>query len=186
MASNQEIEVKFRASNVRALTRKLRAAGFHNQTPRAREINTLYDLPGAKLRKRKQLLRLRQYGSKWKLTHKSGKQTKRHSSREELETAVEDGRQTDAILRALGYAPSFRYEKFRAEWTDGKGQVVIDETPIGNFGEIEGSPRWIDQTAKKLGVRPEQYIMKNYATLFSDWKRQTKSKAEEMTFKAVK
>ena len=47
-------------------------------------------------------------------------------------------RQMDLILRALGYAPSFRYEKFRAEWTDGKGQVVVDETPIGNFCEIEG------------------------------------------------
>jgi len=46
----------------------------------------------------------------------------------------------DLILRALGYAPSFRYEKFRAEWTDGKGQVVVDETPIGDFCEIEGSP----------------------------------------------
>jgi adenylate cyclase, class 2 len=186
MASNQEIEVKFRVSNLRTLARKLRNSGFHRETPRTREMNTLYDLPGEKLRKRKQLLRLREYGSKWKLTHKSGKQTKRHSSREELETGVDDGKQLDAILRALGYAPSFRYEKFRAEWTDGNGQVVIDETPIGNFGEIEGSPRWIDATAKKLGLSSQQYIMTNYATLFSEWKRGTKSNAEEMTFKAVR
>jgi adenylate cyclase, class 2 len=185
MASHQEIEIKFRVSDVRVLTRKLRASGFHNETPRAREMNTLYDLPGEKLRRRKQLLRLRQYGTRWKLTHKTGKTAARHSSREELETAVEDGGQMDAILRALGYAPSFRYEKFRAEWTDGKGQVVIDETPIGDFGEIEGSPRWIDQTARKLGLSREQYITKNYATLFSEWKQQTKSKTEEMTFKTV-
>jgi len=78
--------------------------------------------------------------------------------------------------------PSFRYEKFRAEWTDGKGNVVVDETPIGNFGEIEGSPRWIDATAKKLGVSRADYITKNYATLFFDWKRKTKSTAREMTF----
>ena len=92
----------------------------------------------------------------------------------------------DAILRALGYGPSFRYEKFRAEWTDGKGIVVVDETPIGDFCEIEGAPRWIDATAKRLGVRREEYIMKNYATLFSDWKRETRSKATEMTFRAVR
>jgi adenylate cyclase class 2 len=91
----------------------------------------------------------------------------------------------DLILRALGYAPSFRYEKFRAEWTDGKGQVVVDETPIGNFCEIEGPPRWIDATAKKLGVSEADYITKNYAGLFLDWKAQTGNKAEEMTFKAV-
>lgn len=186
MASNQEIEVKFRVESVRTLAGQLRAADFHNETPRTREMNTLYDLPGEKLRKRKQLLRLREYGSKWKLTHKSGKKTKRHSSREELETSVENGKQMDAILRALGYARSFRYEKFRAEWTDGKGQVVIDETPIGNFCEIEGSPRWIDATAKKLGVSREQYITKNYATLFAEWKRTTRSRAEEMTFAAMR
>jgi len=92
----------------------------------------------------------------------------------------------DTILRALGYSPSFRYEKFRAEWTDGKGQVVVDETPIGNFCEIEGAPRWIDATAKKLGVSGADYITKNYAGLFLDWKARTKNRAEEMTFKAVK
>lgn len=148
-------------------------------------MNTLYDLPGEVLRKRKQLLRLRQYGSEWTLTHKSKKKTGSHSSREELETPVGDGKQMDAILRALGFAPSFRYEKFRAEWTDGKGQVVIDETPIGNFCEIEGAPRWIDGTAKKLSVAKEDYITKNYAGLFAEWKEETKNRTEEMTFKAV-
>jgi adenylate cyclase, class 2 len=186
MPSNQEIEVKFRTSDLRSVGRKLRAAGFRKKTPRTHEMNTLYDLPGAKLRKRKELLRLRQYGKEWKLTHKSGGKVGRHSSREELETKVSGGKQMDAILRALGYAPSFRYEKFRAEWTDGKGQVVVDETPIGNFCEIEGPPRWIDATAKKLGVGREEYIMKNYATLFGDWKWATGSKSEEMTFRAIR
>jgi adenylate cyclase, class 2 len=182
----QEIEIKFRVPDLRTLTRKLKTAKFRLQTPRKHEMNTLYDLPGEVLRKRKQLLRLRQYGSEWKLTHKVGRKLGRHSSREELETKVENGKHMDAILRALGYSPSFRYEKFRAEWSDGKGSVVVDETPIGNFAEIEGHSRWIDQTAKKLGVTRNQYIMKNYATLFTDWKQETKSKAEEMTFKAVK
>jgi len=182
----QEIEIKFRVSDLQSLTRKLKAAKFHLVTRRTHEMNTLYDLPGEVLRQRKQLLRLRQYGSEWKLTHKSGTKAARHSSREELETSVEDGKKMDSILRALGYSPSFRYEKFRAEWSDGKGNVVVDQTPIGNFCEIEGPPRWIDQTAKKLGVSRDQYIMKNYATLFSDWKRETKSKAEEMMFKAVR
>jgi adenylate cyclase class 2 len=131
-------------------------------------------------------LRLRQYGSAWTLTHKAKKKTGRHSSREELETVVTDGKKMDLILQALGYAPSFRYEKFRAEWTDGKGQVVVDQTPIGNFCEIEGPPRWIDATAKKLGVSQADYITKNYATLFFDWKQESKNPAEEMTFKAVR
>jgi adenylate cyclase, class 2 len=182
---SNEIEIKFRVSDLRELARTLRAARFRVSTRRAHEMNTLYDLPGAVLRGRKELLRLRKYGSEWKLTHKAGKKTGRHSSREELETGVSDGKQMDLILRALGYAPSFRYEKFRAEWTDGKGQVVVDETPIGNFCEIEGAARWIDATAQKLGVNESEFITKNYAGLFAEWKEGNKSRAEEMTFKAV-
>jgi adenylate cyclase class 2 len=182
---SQEIEIKFRVDDLRALVRKLRAAGFQVTTRRTHEMNTLYDLPGGVLRGRRELLRLRKYGTEWTLTHKSGKKIGRHSSREELETSVGDGKQMDLILRALGYAPSFRYEKFRAEWTDGKGQVVVDETPIGNFCEIEGSPRWIDVTAKKLGVNEGDFVTKNYAGLFAEWKEESKSGAEEMTFKGV-
>lgn len=182
----QEIEIKFRVADLRALARKLRSAGFHLVTKRTHEINTLYDLPGEVLRNRKELLRIRQYGSEWTVTHKSGTKRGRHSSRVELETRVADGKKIEAILYALGYTPSFRYEKFRAEWSDGKGQVVVDETPIGNFCEIEGKPRWIDATAKKLAVETDDYITKNYASLFADWKRDQKSVAEEMTFRAVK
>jgi adenylate cyclase class 2 len=182
---NREIEIKFRVANLRVVAHKLRAAGFRRTKLRTHEMNILYDLPGAVLRKRKELLRLRKYGSEWTLTHKAGKKDGRHSSREELETGVDNGKQMDLILRALGYTPSFRYEKFRAEWTDGKGQVVVDETPIGNFCEIEGGPRWIDQTAKKLGVSEADYITTNYAGLFAEWKDQTHSRAQEMTFKAA-
>lgn len=181
----QEVEIKFRVGDLRALNRELRAAGFRLVTRRTHEMNILYDLPGEKLRKRKELLRIRKYGSAWTVTHKSRTTRGRHSSRTELETKVEDGEQLDAILRALGYAPTFRYEKFRAEWTDGKGQIVVDETPIGTFCEIEGPPRWIDATARKLGVNAADYITRNYATLFLEWKRESKSKTEEMTFESV-
>ena len=92
----------------------------------------------------------------------------------------------DAILCALGFVPTFRYEKFRAQWGDGTGQVVVDETPIGNFGEIEGPARWIDRTARKLGITPTQYITDSYAGLFFSWKRRTRSRAREMTFAAIR
>jgi adenylate cyclase, class 2 len=187
----KEVEIKFRVDNLRALIRKLRVSGFHLVTRRTLEMNTLYDLPGEVLRKKRQLLRIRKYGPEWTLTHKSGKKIGRHSSRMELETKVEDGKVLDAILRALGYSPTFRYEKFRAEWTDektrgSKGQVVVDETPIGNFCEIEGPPRWIDATAKRLGVKPADYITKNYATLFAEWKQRMNSDAKDMTFRAIR
>jgi len=185
MASNSEIEIKFQAVNLGALARRLCAGGFRQITPRTHEMNTLYDLPGHKLRGRGELLRLRKYGEKWVLTHKAKGKAGRHKSRVETETEVGDGKKMEGILSALGFAPSFRYEKFRAEWSDGKGHVVVDETPIGNFGEIEGSSRWIDRTAKLLGIHAADYITLTYAGLFFEWKKRTRSPAKEMTFKSV-
>ncbi len=181
----REIEIKFRIDNLPALTRALKFAGFKRVTPSTHEMNSLYDLHGQKLRKRGELLRLRKYGETWVLTHKAKGSAGRHKVRVELETRVENGEQMDAILCALGFAPMFRYEKYRAEWSDGTGHVVLDETPIGNFGEIEGPPRWIDRTARALGVARTDYITQTYAPMFFEWKRRTGSKATEMTFRAV-
>jgi len=186
MAGPKEVEIKFRIDNLRAITHKLRTAGFRLVTPRTHEMNRLFDLPGQPLRKRGELLRLRQYGNKWVLTHKAKGKTGRHKSRVETETEVMDGKKMDAILRSLGFTPSFAYEKYRAEWSDGKGHVVIDETPIGNFGEIEGPPRWIDRTAKLLNIPPSNYITSSYAELFFEWRTNTKSTGSEMTFAAIK
>jgi adenylate cyclase class 2 len=183
---SKEIEIKFRVSDARELTRRLRAAQFRQVTPRTHESDTLFDLPGQILRKRGELLRLRKYGTGWLLTHKARSKITRHKTRVEIQTEIADGKQLEKILLALGYVPSFRYEKFRAEWSDGKGQVVLDETPIGSFGEIEGPARWIDRTARKLGIDRQSYITDSYAELFFAWKRQTRNSANEMTFRAVR
>jgi adenylate cyclase class 2 len=181
----QEVEIKFRIGDLKALTRVLKQAGFKNSTRSTHEMNSLYDLPGQKLRKRGELLRLRKYGDVWVLTHKSKGKAGRHKVRRELETRVEKGEQMDSILRALGFVPTFRYEKYRAEWSDGTGHAVIDETPIGTLGELEGPAGWIDRTARSLGIRSGDYITQTYTDLFFAWKRATQSPATEMTFKAV-
>lgn len=186
MASSKEVEIKFRITSLPSLTRHLRAAGFRRITRSTHEMNTLYDLPGLKLRRKGELLRLREYGDQWVLTHKAKGKTGRHKSRIETETKIADGKKMAAILHTLGFNPSFRYEKYRAEWSDGKGHVVVDETPVGNFGEIEGPPRWIDRTARLLEISPADYITLSYAELFSEWRRQMKSSAHEMTFTAIK
>lgn len=186
-ASSNETEIKFKVEDVNVLAARLRQLGFRQITPRTHEMNTLFDLPGQPLRKRGDLLRLRKYGDTWVLTHKAkSEQSGPHKVRVETETRVEDGVKMEAILRALQFAPMFRYEKFRAEWQGGKGHVVIDETPIGNFAEIEGPAEWIDKVAVELGIGSNKYITDTYAGLFVKWKRVTGSPAEEMTFAAVR
>jgi adenylate cyclase, class 2 len=183
MASDHEVEIKFQIDDIQALTDRLREAGFRQITPRTHELNTLYDQE-ARLRRRGALLRLRQYGQLWTLTYKdkSSARPGRHKSRREIETRIENGEAAGRIIEALGLKPSFSYEKFRSEWSDGKGHVVVDETPIGNFGEIEGPPEWIDATAERLEVSHDRYITASYAELFLAWKRKTRSKAEHMLF----
>jgi len=182
----REVEIKFLVADARALARRLRASGFRLKTRRTHEMNVLYDLPGQPLRQRGEILRLREYGGRWTFTHKSRGTSLRHKSRQELETEIADGPMLDGILRALGFSPSFRYEKFRSEWADSSGHVLIDETPIGTVAEIEGRPRWIDRTAGTLGIPQSSYITLSYGAMFEEWRRQTGSSAEEMTFSAVK
>ena len=181
-----EVEIKFAISDLKELRRELKKQRFREITPRTHEMNTLYDRPLRPLRRRGEVLRIRKFGDSWKLTHKAKGKDGRHKTRKETETKVQDGKRLEVIFAALGLKPSFRYEKFRSEWTDGAGHVVLDETPIGNFGEIEGPPRWIDRVAKMLAISREQYITKSYAELFYDWKRNSRSRAKNMTYSEIK
>jgi adenylate cyclase class 2 len=178
----EEVEIKFEVADVAALEQKLRALDFRPQTPSTLERNTLYDTAAGELRRSGQLLRLRHYGDLWTLTHKARGRRGVHKIRAETETQVASGESMHAILLALGYQPTFCYEKFRAEWSDGQGEVVVDQTPIGNLAEIEGPPDWIDAVAARLGVTRQRYITSNYAELFHEWKRRTGSSANSMTF----
>jgi adenylate cyclase, class 2 len=203
MSANQEIEIKFKIDDLKPLLERLRRLGFRLITERTHEMNTLYDLPGGRLRRRGALLRVRKYGAKWTVTYKDRSRIKpgRHKTRREIETRVEDGQALIGILEAAGFKPSFAYEKFRSEWTAGsmassgaksgrdngeaspaQGHVVVDETPIGDFGEIEGPPQWIDEVARRLGISTDQYITASYAELFLQWKKKTGNKVTQMRF----
>jgi adenylate cyclase, class 2 len=177
-----ETEIKFKVEDVAALEAKLRLIGFELKTPSTLEVNTLYDLPTGELRSKSEVLRIRRYGDVWKVTHKTKGTAGRHKVRAESETKVADGDQMDAILRALGYVPTFVYEKYRAEWTDGHGEVVVDRTPIGDIAEIEGEAGWIDDIARQVDVPDDAFISKSYAGLFQEWLEETGSKASNMTF----
>jgi adenylate cyclase, class 2 len=184
----QEVEVKFEVDDREALIERLRSLGFFQVTEHTHEMNMLYDLPGGRLRRRGALLRVRQYGAKCTVTYKDRNNIRpgRHKSRREIETMVQDGQALSSILQNVGFEPSFAYEKFRSEWSDGTGHVVLDETPIGNFGEIEGPPPWIDEVAGRLGIPNDQYITSSYAELFLAWKRKTRSKARQMLFSEIR
>lgn len=184
-----ETEIKFRIADLPHLTHRLEEAGFRLQTPRSFESNVLYDTPDRAMRARTEILRIRSYAGRWTVTHKrlpdSGVGEDRHKHRIETETEVSDGNVLAEVFRSLGLTPAFSYEKWRAEWTDGQGHCVVDETPIGDFAELEGTAEWIDQAASRLGIAAADYITLSYGRLFDQWRQERGSKAEHLTFSAV-
>ncbi|HEY4382692.1 MAG TPA: class IV adenylate cyclase [Acidobacteriaceae bacterium] len=132
----------------------------------------------------------------------------RYKIRIETETKVDDGPALGAIFEQMGYTPVFRYEKFRTEWSqiastiDGplfsaasqsieavalppRSHLVIDETPIGDYAELEGPPAWIDETLARLDVDPASCITESYGRLFLAWKARTGSPAENLTYDEI-
>jgi adenylate cyclase class 2 len=185
-----ETEIKFRVADLSALAKRLESAGFRLETPRSFESNVLYDTPDRQMRARTEILRIRSYAGRWTLTHKrlpgAGVAAEdRHKHRIETETGVAHGDALAEIFLSLGLVAAFRYEKWRTEWADGEGHCVIDETPIGDYAELEGSPEWIDRIAFRLGVDPADYITLSYGRLFDQWRQQQRSLAEDLTFAAV-
>jgi adenylate cyclase class 2 len=186
-----ETEVKFRVDNLDGLRQRLQVAGFQIETPRSFESNVLYDTPGRTMRARTEILRIRHYAGKWKLTHKrlpdagSGQAVERHKHRIETETEVTDGNALAEVFTSLGLVAAFRYEKWRTEWTDGEGHCVVDETPIGNFAELEGKSEWIDRVSERLGVDYSEHLTLSYGRLFDLWRQEHRSAAEDLTFAAI-
>jgi adenylate cyclase class 2 len=189
-----EIEVKFRVRDPKALESTLPQLGFHCETPRTFERNILFDTPDHRLRASTQILRVRRYGDRWVLTHKQTTPNDspearhpepRHKERIETETAVEDGEAVAAIFKVLGYTSAFVYEKWRSEWSDGTGHCVIDETPIGQYAELEGPREWIDRMLAALHVEPADVTILSYGRLFEQWQQQTGSQAQNMAFAEI-
>lgn len=184
-----ETEIKFRVANVGELVMRLREAGFRLDTPRAFESNVLYDTPDRKMRARTEILRIRNYAGRWTVTHKRlpdvGPGEDTHKHRIETETEVSNGEALVEVFKSLGLVAAFRYEKWRSEWSDGEGHCVVDETPIGDFAELEGTADWIDRTAVRIGVNRPDYLTLSYGRLFEQWREQHQCTANDLTFDAI-
>jgi adenylate cyclase class 2 len=163
MATETEIKLRLREG----VAARIEELGFHVRTPRELEADQLYDRE-TELRDAGQVLRLRTRGTRTTLTYKGPAQRAPHKSREEIELDVSDGEAFALVLARLGYQPGFRYEKYRTTFAapGAPGIITTDETPAGNFLEIEGPAEWIDQIALKLGYTPAEYITDSYATLW--------------------
>ena len=181
---SQETEIKLKLKSARAGRKMLRDAGFQVSCKRVFEANTILDTPESSLRSRSCLLRLREAGLVSTVTYKGVPQVGRHKSREELEVCVTDAAAMLAIAERLGYTRKFRYEKYRTEYQQpGRaGVAMLDETPVGVFLELEGTPAWIDRIAKRLGFEERDYVTSSYGRVYLEWCAANGRMPSDMTF----
>ncbi|MDE3199269.1 MAG: class IV adenylate cyclase [Acidobacteriota bacterium] len=185
MKPREEVEVKIAVESAAVARKKLRDGGFRVVQKRVHERNIVLDDASRSLKSRNLLLRLRAAGKSFTCTWKGGEKAGPHKRREEREFHPDDLDACLAVFQGLGFEPWFRYEKFRTEYarTGDAGIVMLDETPIGNFLELEGPSRWIDKTARDLGFSRDDFILLSYGRLFEKWCAEHKIESSHMAFR---
>jgi adenylate cyclase, class 2 len=163
-----EIEVKIKVGLLDPWRQKIKLLPGVLEAARVFERNIIFDTTKKRLQKQGMLLRLRQQGARAILTMKMAVQEDSiYKVREETEVEVSDFASMEKIIRAIGFQVVFVYEKYREVFNALGARIMIDETPIGNFLEIEGNPEHIDAVAARLGFTAADYITDSYYRLFS-------------------
>jgi adenylate cyclase, class 2 len=152
-------------SEARALVERIGATPSRS---RHLEDNILFDDAGSSLAASGRALRLRRTDGPAIVTYKGprllGDAVK---SRPEIEVTVGDADAAQQVLEALGYRKVFRYQKYREAFRWRDAEIVVDETPIGTFLEVEGPIATIHAAAAALGRGPADYVDESYAALFA-------------------
>ena len=167
-----EVELKFRLAGDaehQRLRDTLQARGAR-RIGAEQEENLLFDDRAGQLSAAGTVLRIRLLdgGPKAKLTYKGAARfdagVKR---RQEIEVAVADGREMQALLEALGYAVGLTYAKQRETWRIGGVEVALDTLIFGHFCEIEGPEAEIRDLARALGLDEAKAEAEGYPSLMA-------------------
>jgi adenylate cyclase class 2 len=164
-----EREIKLRVDDLPALRAQLLTLGWTIERGPYLESNILYDTLELTLKRQDKLLRVRNVPGKTVLTVKGPAQDAGlHKAREEHEVEMAAAVDLTPILRAIGLAPAWRYDKRRTRYAKPgePGVIELDETPIGSIVELEGDAEWIDRMAAALGYGASDYITASYRELF--------------------
>ncbi len=183
-----EREVKFAVRHLARLAERLRQLGARLVQPRVHEYNVRWDTPDGRLQATDQVLRLRR-DQDLTLTYKSRPTAADPRIAERVEINVPLRRDAWdaawAFLQHLGYEPVLIYEKYRTVYHWEPVEVMLDETPLGAFVEIEGPDTdALREAARALGLRWERRITHSYAQLFHLARQALTPPPEHLTFAA--
>jgi adenylate cyclase class 2 len=186
MFLSTETEVKVAIKDPEEFCGRLQALQPRTVTARHFEDNHLFDFRDNALTSAGRLVRIRRTEERTTLTYKGPlRKGGLFASREELETGLENGAGTMQILERLGMRVWFRYEKYRREFEVDGVIVAVDETPIGNYAELEGTEQSIGSLARRLGLTESSFLRQSYHSLYLGYCRLKGLAPENMVFDSV-
>ncbi len=185
-----ETEIKVRLSDPAAFRSQVTAKDCSLLSARHFEDNYLLDFADGRMHARMSLLRVRIAGDRAWITYKGPPRAEGiFKTREELEVEVENGARVLRILEMLGLQVSFRYQKYRQEFavpvqgTPGESvHVALDETPVGNFVEFEGSESGIRAAAGAMGIDESKFLRASYYSLYLQYCSERGESPSHMVF----
>ncbi len=181
--NQQELEVKYRVTDLKRMRERVEALGGECLQPRIFERNLRFDTPDGGLSRAYRVLRLRQ-DTVARLTYKGPSENRGGARlRQEIEFEVSDFTAARHFLEALGYRVSVAYEKYRATYRLRGVLVTLDELPYGDFVELEGeTPESIHEVSDLLGLRWEARLPDSYLALFERARRALGWKFRDLSF----
>ena len=181
-----ETEVKIRIESVDDFIESLLSHGATRVSTRSLEDNILFDFPDGSLKLAHCILRVRSVDGRGVLTYKGAPRPDAvFKSREELETGIIDPETAIEILERIGMTQGFRYQKYRQEFALDRVYLAVDETPVGNYAELEGTEDEILNLAAKLGVAKSRFIRESYHALYLHYCHERGITPESMVFKGL-
>jgi adenylate cyclase class 2 len=189
MSVPREIEVKLRMERLDPLIEA--GLSLRLETARHFEDNWLLDTGAFDLGQSAAILRVRKAGGNGSLTYKekapADAPASQFKQRVEIETALDDPDSALALFDRLGYHRWFRYQKYRTVYratlpSGDRLHVMFDETPLGNFVELEGEENAIAEAVTRMGIGPGDYILDSYLALQIARCNQAGTPLEDMLF----
>jgi adenylate cyclase class 2 len=178
-----ESEIKIPVAELDSVRRLLVRIGAEQLGPVHDEVNTLFDSADGAFAASGRALRVRRVGGRSLLTFKGpARWDGAVKQRREIELEVSSSETIAELLHALGFEPWIRYEKQRESWVFGGVRVELDHTPIGDFVELEGPVAKLEDTARALGLEPEEAVAESYVGLWLAHRRRHPELGRDMVF----
>ncbi|SIR88860.1 class IV adenylate cyclase [Natronorubrum thiooxidans] len=146
------------------------------------QADTYYDAPHREFVETDEALRIRRESTpesgaeETRVTYKGPLLDGESKSREEFETAVDDGETMDAILTNLGFAPAATVRKERDRFSfdgytitldavDDVGEYVEVETDVEREADLESAREGAYDVLERLGLEPDDQLRTSYLGL---------------------